>query len=129
MTVKQIDDLAKHNISAGEEQFTMLEAGLYYHLRQLYNSYSKHKDIMPTEAWKAEKQRIIKQYENEFIALYDYSRVVNENNGLMQRISQHTEIFKQNDLQRTKLSPLIAEANKRGCEICKRIAKMYDGRE
>lgn len=129
MTVKQIDDLARHKLDPGEELITMLEAGLLWNLRRLYDAYDASKGVMTADDAKAEKDRIIKQYEADYTALSEYCKLIDENGELMRRISQYTEIFKQEDAQRVKLSPLIAEANKSGCEICKKIAKVYDGRK
>jgi Txe/YoeB family toxin of Txe-Axe toxin-antitoxin module len=128
MNVKDIDRMARKKIEP-DENISILDAGLYYTLRRLYEAYDAKKDEMSPEQAKAEKERLCKAYDDAYTAIKEYDDLVCHNEELMRRIEQHRVIFKQDDKKRVKLSPLIAEANKNGCEICKKIAKVYDGRE
>lgn len=128
MTVKQIDDLARHKLNPGEEPISMLEAGLLWNLRRLYDAFDANKGIMTADDAKAEKNRIIKQYEENYTALKEYAELTKQNEELKQTIEQHQKIFKEDDRRRIAISSLLIEADKHGCEICKKISKFWDGR-
>jgi len=128
MTVKQIDDLARHKLNPGEEPISMLEAGLLWNLRRLYDAFDASKGIMTADDAKAEKERIIKQYEEDYTALSEYAELIKQNGELKQTIEQHQKIFYDDDRRRVAISGLLSEANKHGCEICKKIVMFYDGR-
>lgn len=122
MTVKQIDDLARHNIDPGEDNFTMLEAGLYWHLRRLYERYKASTGEMTVEDAKAEKARLFEQYEAET----GKDAQIAELTG---HVDRQMRILRDDDRQRVALSPLMAQANKTGCALCREIARVYDGRK
>ena len=84
---------------------------------------------MTVEQAKALKEAVIKQYEDAYTALTEYDNLVRQNGELMQELEQHNKIFADDNRRRVKLSGLMCEANKTGCELCKRIARVYDGRE
>lgn len=136
MTVKEIDNLARKKadfiVEAGKEvkatgkPLTLLQVGLYYYLRQVYDSFD-NKEITADEA-KAEKERIIKAYEADEAALSEYDRLIQQNGEMLQQLELHRKIFEQDDKRRVAISGLMCKANKNGCEICKQIARFYDGR-
>lgn len=94
-------------------------------MRQVYDSFD-NKDITTDEA-KAEKERIITAYEADEAALFEYDRLIQQNGEMLQQLEQHKKIFEQDDKRRVAISGLMCEANKHGCEICKQIARFYDG--
>ena len=122
MTVKQIDDMARHNIGPGEDNFTMLEAGLYWHLRRLYERYKASAGEMTVDDAKAEKARLFEQYEAETGKDAQIAK-------LTEHVDRQMRILRDDDRQRVALSPLIAQANKTGCALCQEIARVYDGRK
>ena len=128
MTVKQIDDLARHKLEPGEEPISMLEAGLLWNLRRLYDTFDASKGVMTADEAKAEKERIINQYEEEYTALSEYAKLIKQNGELKQTIEQHQKIFYEDDRRRVAISGLLIEADKHGCEICRKISKFWDGR-
>lgn len=128
MTVKEIDELARHKLNPGEEPISMLEAGLLWNLRRLYDAYDESKGVLTADEAKAEKERIIKAYEADEAALSEHDRLIQQNGEMLQQLEQHRRIFEQDDKRRVAISGLMCKANKNGCEICKQIARFYDGR-
>jgi uncharacterized coiled-coil DUF342 family protein len=97
MTVKEIDELARKKADT-DKTVTILETGLYYQLRSIYESYDKG-DITADDA-KAEKERIITAYEADEAALSEYDRLIQQNGDLLQQLEQHRKIFEQDDKRR-----------------------------
>ena len=128
MTVKEIDDLARHKLDPGEGPISMLEAGLLWNLRRLYDAYGESKGVLTADEAKAEKERIITAYEADEAALSEYDRLIQQNGEMLQQLELHRKIFEQDDKRRVAISGLMCKANKNGCEICKQIARFYDGR-
>ena len=122
MTVIQIDDLARHNLDPGEDNFTMLEAGLYWHLRRLYERYKASAGEMTVDDAKAEKARLFEQYEAETGKDAQIAE-------LTEHVDRQMRILRDDDRRRVALAPLIAQANKTGCALCREIARVYDGRK
>lgn len=119
MTAKEIDALAKKRLTLPTGA-NITECGLYFVLMGIYGAYdigSKTAD----EA-KQEKQAAIEEFEH-------LTALQKENEELSRRISQHIEIFKRDDTQRVILSPLLSQANKNDCALCREIARVYDGRK
>ena len=102
MTAKDIDEMAKRAIIPNKDA-KLIELGLFYKLHCLYEAY----DL---------KQMTVEQ-----------ARVIKETS--MSEYEQLSRIFETDDRKRVALSGLICEANKHGCEICKKIARVYDGRD
>ena len=123
MTTKEIDTLAKKKAPL-PGQPTISERGLHAALISIYADYDANKDTDKGAAGKAKqaKQAAIDEYEH-LTGLQD------ENAELSRRISQYIEIFQRDDRQRVILSPLMAQANKTGCALCREIARVYDGRK
>ena len=122
MKAKEIDLLAKKKAPL-PGQPTISERGLHAALICIYADYDANKDTDKgaAETAKQAKQAAIEEYEY-------LTGLQEENAELSRRISQDIAIFQRDDRQRVILSPLMAQANKNGCAICKEIAKVYDGR-
>ena len=105
MTVEDIEKLAKSGTPLPDNA-TLAESLLYHNLRRLYWEY-RHR-ILDTEQAKIEKRRLIQQF------------------GLEQLYTTCA----QNDYNRwRKYQILQSEAEKNGCEICKKIVRILDGRD
>lgn len=104
-TVDQIIDYARNN-SVMPSDFTMCQQYLYSILRLIYSAYGKRLIDKPTAI--AEKNHAIKMY-NE--------------------IYKHEHMFLEQARRSAAISELLLDANQNGCEICKHIAKIYDGRQ
>jgi hypothetical protein len=83
----------------------IIERGLWSGLRAIYDAFDNKQ--MPIDGASKAKAAIIAEYA-------EYCR--------------WREIFLQDAQKRIELAPLISEANIHGCEICKQIAEIYDGR-
>ena len=118
MTVKEIDALAKAK-SALPVDSTMIEAGLYTKLRQIYELFD-YQQITVDEA-KKQKADLFEAFEYE----NGKDKQISE---LYDKIERDRKIFEQDDKRRVAISGLMCKANKNGCEICKQIARFYDGR-
>lgn len=125
MTIKGIEYSIKQHINLDSGAMSMIEAGFYLKLRELYAKYD-NKEITADEA-KAQKESIIKAYEADEAALSEYDRLIQQNGEMLQQLEQHRKIFEQDDKRRVAISGLMCKANKNGCEICKQIARFYDG--
>lgn len=125
MTVKKIDEMARKKAD-DLKALSILETGLYYQLRSLYDGFDS--GTKTADEAKAKKERIIKQYEADEAALSEYDRLIQQNGEMLQQLELHRKIFEQDDKRRVAISGLMCEANKDGCEICKQIARFYDGR-
>lgn len=103
MTAIEIDELAKHKKPI--HGANIIERGLYEMLKDIYTAFDKQQ--IPTEGAKKAKQDAISEY-NEF--------------------TRQKKLFLADADMRVRISPVISKANICGCEICKRIAAIYDGR-
>lgn len=118
MTAKEIDALARRKVEIPDDT-TLVETGLYYRLKQIYSAYDEQQ--ITDEQAKVDKSALIEAFDLE-------RERVQQINELQDKIDRDMLIFAEDDKRRVRLSSLIAEANKNGCELCKRIAKAYDGR-
>ena len=117
MTVKEIDALAKSK-SAMPIDSTIIESGLYTKLRQIYELFD-YQQITVDEA-KKQKTDLFEAFEYE----NGKDKQISE---LYDKIDRVIKIFEQDDKRRVAISGLMRKANKNGCEICKQIARFYDG--
>lgn len=100
-----IDEAAKKNAPLPDNA-GCTDRMLYHTLRAIYAQYQAGALPKP-QAMKAKQK-----------ALSDYKE-----------LSQWEKIFDEEARQRKEIAAVIVEANKHGCEICKRIARIYDNRE
>ena len=117
MTVKEIDALAKAKAALPIDS-TIIEAGLYIKLRQIYELFD-YQQITVEDA-KKQKTDLLEAFEYE----NGKDKQISE---LYDKIERDRKIFEQDDKRRVAISGLMCEANKHGCEICKQIARFYDG--
>lgn len=104
MTVEEIDKAAQSR--AGLEEYSLLEYGLYSRLKDIYDAYDKK--TIPLDAARKLKDEVISEFERWQFCYNDY----------------HVEALK-----RATIGLLMSQANKNGCPICRKVAKIYDGRE
>lgn len=105
MTVEDIEKLAKSGTPMPDTA-TLAESLLYHNLRRLYWEYRN--DILSSEQGKIEKHRLVQQFGVEQL---------------------HTQCGQQEYDRWRRYQSIQAEAEKNGCEICKRIVRTLDGRE
>lgn len=105
LTAEEIYELARKRQPA-PDNMTLPEQLLYTTARNIYKSYSD--GIISLEQAKSEKQKSIRDFEN---------------------LSRKYEIYDDHARRRVKISQLLTEADKNGCEICKRVSRVFDGRE
>lgn len=105
MTAEEIYELARKRQPA-PDNMTLPEQLLYTTARNIYKSYSD--GIITLEQAKQEKQQSIRNFDN---------------------LSRKYEIYDDHARRRVKISQLLTEADKHGCEICKRVSRVFDGRE
>lgn len=105
MTADEIYELARKRQPAPDDM-TLPEQLLYTTARNIYKSYQD--GIISLEQAKREKQKSI----NDF-----------------KRLSMRYEVYDDHARRRVKISQLLTEADKNGCEICKRVSRVFDGRE
>lgn len=118
MTAKDIDALAKAKAALPIDS-TIIEAGLYTKLCQLYGLFDYH-EITVEEA---------KKQKTDLFEAFEYENGKNKQiSELYDKIERDRKIFEQDDKRRVAISGLMCKANKNGCEICKQIARFYDGR-
>ena len=103
MTAEEIDFLAKKKQAL--IQPNIIERGLWAALRDIYDAFDKA--TITIEGAKKAKADAVAEY-NEYV--------------------WRRQIFLADAQKRIQLAPLISEANLHGCEICRRIAAIYDGR-
>lgn len=104
MTVDEICELAKRS-SPMPADMLLSEQGLYLALRNIYDSYRR--GIIDDKQGKREKLNVIKQYEN---------------------LKLGERIYLRQAKMSVELGKLLAKANKEGCELCKTMVKVIDGR-
>ena len=105
MTAEQIYELARKRQPA-PDSLTLPELCLYTTARNIYKSYQD--GIITLEQAKNEKQRSISGFE---------------------RMNMRYEVYDDHVRRRVKISQLLTEADKNGCEICRRVSRVFDGRE
>ncbi len=127
MTINGIEYSVKQHIKLDPNAMTLIEAGLYIKLLELYSRYDDGK--ITAEDAKTEKEKLIADFNSDFTAISEFSKLVRQNGDMMQTLEQHRAIFKADDARRVAISGLMCDANKHGCEICKAIVKAYDGRD
>ena len=118
MTAKEIDALSRRKVELPDDT-TLVDAGLYYRLRQLYQAYDD-KTITDEQA-RQDKQAALEAYGYET----EKDKQICE---LQDHIDRDMMILKDDDRRRVAISGLMCEANKNGCDLCKKIAMVYDGR-
>lgn len=104
MTVEEIDKAAQSRTVI--EEYSLIEYGLYSRLKDIYDAYDRK--TIPLNAAKEMKDEAIKEFEQWQFCYNDY----------------HAEALK-----RATIGILMSEASKNGCSICRKVAKIYDGRE
>ena len=104
MTAEQIYELARKRQPA-PDNLTLPELCLYTTARNIYKSY--YDGIITLEQAKNEKQKSISGFE---------------------RMNMRYEVYDDHVRRRVKISQLLTEADKNGCEICKRVSRVFDGR-
>ena len=85
---------------------TQSEQLFYLSMVNLYQAYYSHQ--YDREQAKSAKQDLITAYKN---------------NAFAENLLQHHANI------RNRYSPVMTEAEKHGCDICKRLVKIFDGRE
>ena len=105
MTVEDIEKLAKSGTPLPDTA-TLAESLLYHNLRRLYWEYRHH--ILDANQAKMEKNRLIQQF------------------GLEQL---YTRCGQQEYERWRRYQVIQAEAEKNGCDICKKIVRILDGRD
>lgn len=105
MTANEIYELARKHQPAPEDM-TLPEQLLYTTARNIYKSYSD--GIISLEQAKREKIQSIRNFE-----------------GLVNKY----EIMKQHYAIIVALNPYFTKAEKGDCENCKKIARIFDGRD
>lgn len=117
MTLNDIDTRAKSKAALPIDS-TIIEAGLYTKLRQIYELFD-YQQITVEEA-KKQKTDLFEAFEYE----NGKDKQISE---LYDKIERDRKIFEQDDKRLVAISGLMCKANKNGCEICKQIARFYDG--
>lgn len=105
MTANEIYELARAR-KPMPDFLTLPEQMLYSIARNLYKSYAD--GIISAEQAKQEKLNSIRNFES---------------------VNAWYEIYKDFGRRRLKISALTIEAEKNGCDICKGISRVFDGRE
>lgn len=105
MTAEEIYELARKRQPA-PDNMTLPEQLLYTTARNIYKSYAD--GIISLEQAKQEKQQSIRNFDN---------------------LSRKYEIYDDHARRRVKISQLLTEADKNGCDICRRVSRVFDGRE
>lgn len=118
MTLNDIDTRARSK-AAMPVDCTLVEAGLYTKLRTIYELFDYQQ--LTVEEAKKQKKELFEAYEYES----DKDKQICE---MQDKIDRDMMIFKEDDRRRVAISGLMCEANKNGCDLCKKIAMVYDGR-
>ena len=105
MTAEEIYELARKRQPA-PDNMTLPEQLLYTTARNIYKSYSD--GIITLEQAKSEKQKSIRDFES---------------------LSLKYDIYSDHMKRMVEISQLLSEADKNGCEICRRVSRVFDGRE
>ena len=105
MTADEIYELARKRQPA-PDNMTLPEQLLYTTARNIYKSYSD--GIIPLEQAKSEKQKSIRDFES---------------------LNLKHDIYSDHMKRMVEISQLLSEADKNGCDICRRVSRVFDGRE
>ena len=105
MTAEEIYELARKRQPA-PDNMTLPEQLLYTTARNIYKSYSD--GIISLEQAKSEKQKSIRDFES---------------------LNLKHDIYSDHMKRMVEISQLLTEADKNGCEICRRVSRVFDGRE
>ena len=105
MTAEEIYELARKRQPA-PDNMTLPEQLLYTTARNIYKSYSD--GIISLEQAKSEKQKSIRDFES---------------------LNLKHDIYSDHMKRMVEISQLLTEADKYGCEICRRVSRVFDGRE
>ena len=106
MTADEVIELAKAKKSIGISSATVPEVGLYYKMRDLYDRF--------------DSKQISKELARDLKKLYvdEYCKWLN-----------YKAEYLAEDRKRVAIASILCEAEKHGCDICKKISRIYDGRE
>ena len=105
MTADEIYELARKRQTA-PDSLTLPEQLLYTTARNIYKAYRD--GIISVEQAKQEKRQSIRNFES---------------------LNLKYEIYTDHMRRMVKISQLLTEADKNGCEICGRVSRVFDGRE
>ena len=105
MTADEIYELARKRQLA-PDNMTLPEQLLYTTARNIYKSYSD--GIISLEQAKSEKQKSIRDFES---------------------LNLKHDIYSDHMKRMVEISQLLSEADKNGCDICRRVSRVFDGRE
>lgn len=103
-----LDDL-EHAAARGDplpDGFTLVEQWLYLSLRILHREFRS--GVITREQAAMEKNAILKQYEMAQL---------------------HHRSYTEANERCKRYSPLLVEAEKSGCDICRKIVRIFDGRK
>ena len=104
MTADDIIELARHN-SPMPAEFTLAEQLLYKSMRLTYYSYKR--GLINKAQGMAERKAAVRQFERYRLAEKSYRDLAKRGKAI---------------------GELLCKVNKDGCELCKQIAKIFDGR-
>ena len=105
MTAQEIYELARKRQPA-PDNLTLPEQLLYTTARNIYKSYAD--GIITLELAKIEKQRSIANFES---------------------LNRSCLIYRDHMKRMAVISQVLGDAEKNGCERCRRVARVFDGRE
>lgn len=105
MTADEVIELARHN-SPLPDDATLTEGLLYKTMRLTYAAYREGE--ISKEQGTQERKNAVKQFE---------------------KYHMYEKSYRNSARRGKEIGNLLSEVNKHGCELCKRIAKIYDGRE
>lgn len=105
MTAEEIYELARKRQPA-PDNLTLPEQLLYTTARNIYKSYAD--GIISLEQAKQEKQQSISNFES---------------------LSRKYDIYIDHMKRMAVISQVLGDAEKNGCERCRRVARVFDGRE
>lgn len=105
MTAEEIDSLAQRKAPLPEE-YNLIEYGLYARLCSIYAAYDAQ--TLPVVAAKHLKDEAITEFE---------------------KWSGYRDVCLNEALRRKHIGNIMSEANKSGCPVCRKVARVYDGRE
>lgn len=101
---EELSEIAKKALPVPEE-LTFAETYFYLCLRRIYSDY-RNKTITAEQA-KADKQKLVTEFG---------------------QVRLQEQVYQEHTRRALEISKLLSEADHNGCEICKRISKIYDGR-
>ena len=105
MTAEEIYELARKRQPA-PDNMTLPEQLLYTTARNIYKSYSD--GLISIEQAKQEKLHSIRNFDS---------------------LNLKHDIYTDHMKRMTTISQVLGDAEKNGCEHCKRVARVFDGRE